>query len=108
MPSPRTMAIGFTLPCADHEKMVWRLVREMISSAVMGAVVVSVMDMETSYDSVREIARGTRRQHETNGLALAGGNFTPRVDAGARVHFRRLWLVQRRCTRDPASTRGIN
>jgi len=27
-----------TLPCADHENIVWRFVSEMISSAVIGAM----------------------------------------------------------------------
>jgi hypothetical protein len=36
------MAMGLTLACADQEKIVWRLVRVMISSAVI-ALVVSVV-----------------------------------------------------------------
>src|SRR5437588_126398 len=39
MPSPRTIAIGLTLPCADHEKIVCRLVSAIISSAVMGPAI---------------------------------------------------------------------
>src|SRR6266849_3822587 len=35
MPSPRTIGIGLRLPCADHEKIVCRLVSETISSAVV-------------------------------------------------------------------------
>src|SRR5690242_5433385 len=50
MPSPRTIGIGFTLPCADQEKIVCRFVRETISSAVMAGD--SVMVMEGSF--VRE------------------------------------------------------
>src|SRR6266849_1235852 len=38
MPSPRTIGIGLRLPCADHEKIVCRLVSETISSAVIGAL----------------------------------------------------------------------
>src|SRR5450432_3735462 len=40
--------MGFTLPCADHEKMVWRFVSVTISSAVIGAMV-SVVGMPYFY-----------------------------------------------------------
>src|SRR5436305_12970134 len=43
MPSPRTIGIGFTLPCGDHEKIVWRLVRETISSAVNVSTVSAIV-----------------------------------------------------------------
>src|SRR5436190_24123883 len=44
MPSPRTMGMGCTLPCADQEKMVCFLVRETISSAVnVGVISIAVI-----------------------------------------------------------------
>src|SRR5437764_11465204 len=49
MPSPRTMGIGLTAPCADHEKIVCRLVSETISSAVMAPLASVVMVIGGSF-----------------------------------------------------------
>src|SRR5918912_1856631 len=45
MPSPRTIGIGFTLACADQEKIEWRLVSETISAADMVSGTMSVVVM---------------------------------------------------------------
>src|ERR1700682_1571322 len=49
MPSPRTIGMGFTLACADHEKIVCRLVRSMISAAVMVLVVSMVVTRDSCW-----------------------------------------------------------
>lgn len=49
MPSPRTIGIGFTLACADQEKIEWRFVNATISAAVMVSGTMSVVVMGESY-----------------------------------------------------------
>src|SRR5450759_3728977 len=64
MPSPFTMAIGFTLACADQEKIVWRLVSATISAAVIVSVV-SVVVIWGSSEGERLIQVADHRSQTT-------------------------------------------
>src|SRR3954447_26804749 len=73
MPSPRTMAIGFTLACADHEKIVWRFVSAIISSAVM-APAISVVVMRRRLSRVAYVQRtvvNVRRRAEAGATKIS-------------------------------------
>src|SRR6476659_7434424 len=80
MPSPRVMAMGFTLPCADQEKMECRRVRVTISSAVMvaGVSIVVVMGPMVS----------------KNGALACGGSFL--LHRSSRRYSAREALLRRK------------
>src|SRR5690348_5755175 len=56
MPAPRTIGIGLSAACADHEKIECRFVSATISSAVIGAPI-SVVVMALLYRTAVKLSR---------------------------------------------------
>src|SRR3954447_13478375 len=92
MPSPRTIGIGFTLACADHEKIEWRFVSATISAADMVSEAMWVVVMRAI------LSRSVDQARRRGGARPAGG--TPALRTG---HERRggevAARVQHRCER---------